>query len=230
MIYTARTPNNTSLVPTAPFMARGLNLAPAKLGDVELFAKPTSNQIAYEVYRGNIEAFLHATATQNRILMGAKDYTFPDTYVPTIPLPLPKTIFSLGEEKKLSAASRATLEKAIEKMEGQSRDLQGKAGKVYLLDKPIFSAIRRTLPPLAPRNIPYVVGYASIHASKAATYIYQGIEAFLATHTYDYKGPYTPIDMSGAMTIMFPFKQGGQTTATGDDNPVPTKRYVSLAI
>lgn len=225
MIYTARTPNNTSLVPTAPFMARGLNLAPAKMGDIEIFSKPTSNQIAYEVYRGNIEAFLYATATQRRVLMGAKDYPFPDTYVPTIPLPLPKTIFALGEEKKLAPASRATLEKAIEKMEGQSRDLQGKAGKVYLLDKPIFSAIRRTLPPLAPRNVPYVVGYASIHASKAATYLYQGVEAFLATHTYDYKGPKEPIDMSGHMRIMVPTKQAVPTQVPEEEsNPIPTKR------
>lgn len=93
MLYTCRTPNNTTLTPTAPFLARGLNLAPAKLGELELFSKPTSHQIAYSIYKDNIEAFLFATATSMKVFLHTKSYTFPDNYIPTFPLPLPKTVF-----------------------------------------------------------------------------------------------------------------------------------------
>jgi hypothetical protein len=95
MLYTCRVPNNTTFSPTAPFMARGLNLAPAKLGDIELFAKPNHAQLAYSAYKDNIETFLFATATNTKVLVGTKNYPFPDQYIPTFPLPLPKTVFAI---------------------------------------------------------------------------------------------------------------------------------------
>jgi hypothetical protein len=132
MIYTCRVPNNTIFTPTAPFMARGLNLAPAKLGDVELFSKPNHAQLAYSSYKDNIEAFLFATATKTKVFVGIKTYPFPDTYVPTLPLPLPKTIFAIDGAKKLAPSTKTALEAAMVKMQGELRDLQGKAGILCL--------------------------------------------------------------------------------------------------
>lgn len=224
MIYTSRTPNNTTLTPSAPFLARGLNLAPAKLGDIELFARPTSHQIAYSVYRDNIEAFLFATAVKRKVFLATKCYQFPDEYIPTLPLPLPKTVFLLDGSKNLAPAAKTAISNAMEKMEGEVRDLQGKVGNVYLIGRPKFSAVRKTLPPLAPRNVPYVVGYASIHATQAATTIYQAIEAFLATQTYDYKGP-KPMDLSDKLHIYMPAGSNYFTNRkNNEDDRIPKKK------
>jgi len=84
-------------------------------------------------------------------------------------------------------------------MDGVSRDMGGKTGVVFLIDKPIFSAIRSTLPGIADSKPPYISGYASSHASLAATTIIQFIDAFLATHTYEYKG-----DGSDSMELLRP--------------------------
>jgi hypothetical protein len=225
MLYTSRTPNNTTLTPSAPFLARGLNLAPAKLGDLELFARPTSHQVAYSVYKDNIEAFLFATAVNKKVFLATKCYTFPDTYIPTLPLSLPKTVFLLDGTKNLAPAAKSALTAAMGKMDGEVRDLQGKIGNVYLIGKPKFSAVRTTLPPLAPKNVPYIQGYASIHATQAVTTVYQAIEAFLSTQTYEYKGP-RPIDMSDKYHLYCP---DGQTYSTNrmttDEERLPKKKY-----
>jgi hypothetical protein len=226
MLYTCRTPNNTTFTPTAPFLARGLNLAPSKLGDIELFARPTSHQVAYSVYENNIKAFLFATAMNTKVFLHTKHYVFPDSYIPTFPLPLPKTIFLLDGTKNLAEASKTAIRNAMEKMEGTTRDLQGKTGNVYLIGKPRFSAVRRTLPPLAPKNVPYVSGYASIHATQAVTTVYQAIEAFLSTQTYDYKGP-GPMNMNDTITLYTPPNKFYVTDKRGaTDERLPRKRYM----
>jgi len=196
------------------------------LGDIELFARPTSHQIAYSVYKDNIEAFLHATAVNKRVFLHTKHYPFPDSYIPTFPLPLPKTIFLLEGSKNLTDASKTALQNAMEKMEGTVRDLQGKIGNVYLIGKPKFSAVKKTLPVLAPKNVPYVVGYASIHATQAVTTVYQAIEAFLSTQTYDYKGP-DPMNMSERTHIYAPPNQFYNTNRREIlDDGIPRKRYL----
>jgi len=227
MLYTCRVPNNTIYTPTAPFMARGLNLAPAKLGDIELFARPNHAQVAYSAYKDNIEAFLYATATGNKVLVGVKNYPFPDHYVPTLPLPLPKTVFAIDGAKRLAPSTRTALEAAMVKMKGELRDLQGKTGMVYLINAPIFSAIRTTLPALAPKTIPYISGYASIHATQAITTVYQGIEAFLATQTYEYKGEVGQVYTNDHLALHFP--NGTAYIAKPEHfQNLPRKKYVSI--
>jgi hypothetical protein len=193
MIYTARTPTQV-LKPTAPFLSRGLNFAPAKISDLEIFAKPDRVQLAYGDYEKNIGAFVFATATRAKVFIGMRSYVFPHAYVPSIPIPLPPTIFALEGTKQLATKAKEQVNKAMEKMEGESRDLGGRAGTVWLINKPIFSAIRSSLPGIASPRIPFVAGYCSSHASFAATTILQFIDAFLATHTYEYKGEHITDD------------------------------------
>jgi hypothetical protein len=227
MLYTCRVPNNTTFTPTAPFMARGLNLAPAKLGDIELFAKPNHAQLAYSAYKDNIEAFLYATATQTRVIVGVKNYPFPNHYIPTFPLPLPKVVFAIDGAKRLAPSTKTSLEAAMVKMDGELRDLQGKTGMVYLIKSPIFSAIRTTLPALAPKTIPYISGYASIHAAQAITTVYQGIEAFLATQTYEYKGEVGSVDTKDHLRFHLPKGTGYITDLDDNNDHLPRKRYAA---
>jgi len=73
MIFTARQAGS-GRVSTTPFIARGLNLAPEKITDLGIFAKPTKTQIAYGDYEKNISAFCFATATKLPVLLGLCNY------------------------------------------------------------------------------------------------------------------------------------------------------------
>jgi len=187
MIITARDPTG-HLVPTAPFTTRGINLAPAKISELNIFSKPKKTQIAYGDYEKNIEAFTYATSIKEKVLLGLRNYPFNNNYIPTVPLGLPRTVFSIDEKKNIPPATREVLNRAMKVMEGSVRDLGGKAGTIYLIDKPKFTAIRSTLPPIMSMRPPTITGYASAPASLAATTILQFIDAFLATQTYEYKG------------------------------------------
>jgi hypothetical protein len=99
-------------------------------------------------------------------------------------LPLPKTIFQLA--KRPSATFTASLLEKLGKFELEKLDI-GKGNPVYTMAKPIPDVIEKFLPQFCQAQGPVVNGVAQLVASKAMCTIYRCIEAFLRTHTYDFK-------------------------------------------
>jgi hypothetical protein len=232
MLYTAREPTSV-LVPTAPFIAKGINLAPAKLSDLEMKAKPTTLQLAYGEYAWNLPAFMYATATKAKAPLGLRNYPFPDKFIPTIPLPLPPVIFQLDSKKKLSKEAADKLEVGLKAQGGTLRDLGGSTGKIWLVERPTFSAIRSALPGLCNPSLPFIEPYAKTHAASALTTAYQFIEAFLSTQSYTFKGDWDKEDTHMKPTHLNPWKRKNlddhaPVAKTVSTFPSPLSLYLTL--
>lgn len=182
MIYTASQPSK--LVPsTKEFVARALTgLTIGRLGEINMFGKPTEHQLAYDGYKANIECFLAATALGKKVSTRIEHHPFPASYTPTVTLPLPQVVFQL--QGNPTAADLKKLEGKLEK-EGMER-LQIKNKNTFVLKKPSATSIRN-LSKMCPPTCAFLEGYAQLIGASSLLPIYEFVDAFLATHTYSYK-------------------------------------------
>lgn len=77
---------------TTVFAEKGLvEMTVGRLGDSGT-SVPNEQQLAYDVYRANIEAFIAATARKEKLPCNSPAYPFPTEYVRALPLPVPSTV------------------------------------------------------------------------------------------------------------------------------------------
>jgi len=185
MIYIARTTDKKAM-PTIAFSQRGITgLTQGRISDITLFAKPNEQQLAYDGYRGSIEAFIYATATRRKVLCISGQFPLPSTYEPCTPLPYPQTIFQLA--KKPSDDFVRQLSDALEPY-GLERINVGKGNHTFSLRRPTYDLLLNRLHPYSNNSSPQIDSFAQLNASRAFLQIYQFVDLFLATNTYEYKG------------------------------------------
>jgi len=184
MIYIARDVSPTAK-PTAAFTSRGIsNHTQCNLSSIHLFAKPDQQQLAYSGYAKSIEAFIAATRNQTKYTTSAESYPL-EKGGWAVPLPMPRLLFQLA--KKSSDATVAAILTKFEKL-GVTRVEVGKQFPAFLLDRYNFDIVERVLPPLCHERGPILEGITQLIAMKRMMPVYRAVDAFLATHTYEFKG------------------------------------------
>lgn len=184
MIYIA-SDLQKNLVPSLDFSNRGLTgLTQGRVSDIVLFGKPTAVQLAFSGYKDAIEAFLYATAVGKKTLVSAGHFPIPTDYAPTVPLPLPQTIFRLAK-----AANPEQLKKLKEALEsaGIKEVSVGKGLPSFTVTTPSFKHLSSSLPTICSPTAATVEGHAQLGGSTASLRIYQCIDLFLRVNTYSYK-------------------------------------------
>lgn len=176
---------SASNVLTTEFKIRGLrNLTVGRLSQIHIFAKPTEPQFAYGGYKSNIEAFVAATIRKEKLLTNQEEYPLPESYIPTVPLPLPQLICKLKTSLTTSQ---------IEKILGKWRDEEiapidiGKGGPAFEILAPSWKVAFTSIKELAQLQCARVDKRAQVGDLQLLRPVYQFIDGFLATNTYPYK-------------------------------------------
>jgi hypothetical protein len=168
---------------TREFLSRGLNsFTVGRIGDIGVFGKPLAHQLAYDGYKANIECFLTATATNKKISCSHECCPFPESYKSTVPLPLPRVVFTLVgtlSSEQITRFEQAYGTSGLEK-------LVVKDPHTYTLERPTPENIKKLSRGTKDRSIS-LDGYAQIKAVLHLLPIYGMIDSFLATHTYSFR-------------------------------------------
>lgn len=184
MIYLCGIPH-AGLPSTTPFISRGLTgYTVGNLSTVGILGKANQQQLAYSGYKDNIEAFLCATALQTKVITAAEHHIIPSTYVPTIPLAMPRTLFKLA--KKPTPAQLEKLTTALQS-EGINTVQLGKGESSYYLTRPSFGTLITKLPNFCFPRCGSIDGYSHVLASSRMGIIWKCIDLFCAVNTYSYK-------------------------------------------
>jgi len=155
-----------------------------RISDIICFGKADSNQIAYSGYKDNIEAFLFATAMKQKISIATGHFPIPKDYVPTVPLPLPRTLFQLSKKptKEFVEKMKGALEGA-----GITEVFVGKGNPSFVLTTPEFATLTGTIISVSNPRGPVIEGTAQLEAAIYSLRILQCIDLFLRTNTYSYR-------------------------------------------
>jgi hypothetical protein len=185
MIYIARAVDKKAQ-PTIAFSQRGIaGLTQGRISDINLFAKPCEQQLAYDGYRNSIEAFIFATAVGKKVSCSAGQFPIPAAYNPTVPLPLPQTVFQLAKKPSDQFVEQFT--SALEEF-GLEKVNAGKGNPTFSLKRPTLPLLRDKLHIYASASSPQIDSFAQLPASRSFLQIYQYVDLFLAVNTYEYKG------------------------------------------
>jgi len=168
---------------TASFIARNITgYTVASPSDLIVFGKPSIQQLAYDGYNKNIEAFICATSLQKKLHCDQPHYPINADHVVKVPISLPKTAFVLktkqseaGEAKMIAAAKGMGLEKKV----------LGK-GFVWTIERPTIEFLGK-LRQAVPDNCSAVTDYSQYGATIQFYWLMQCVDLFLATNTYSFK-------------------------------------------
>jgi len=149
---------------------------------INIFAKPLINQIAYAGYKANIEAFLFATAVQQKVSTITRSYPLnPVSVNISIPFPAPSIAFKLANSRP-SASFQKTFDSAVAKVEG--RKSQSGKTTIYTIPSckpnPLLSFHK-----VADENPIYVENHMTTEAAMHYKQINAFIELFLRVHIYE---------------------------------------------
>lgn len=200
---------------TREFLARGLNsFTVGRLSDIGIFGKPNFPQIAYDGYKANIECFISATAHGKKVTTATPHAPFPATYDVTVPLPLPRLVFTITAT--LTPADRARFENSLAS-EGLVK-LSVKDNQTYTLSSPTAKTIRK-LSKICRDKTMMLDGYSQLAGLKVILPIYEYIDAFLATNTYSFKqsdvaDKESDLDMNAIMRAKDSYYRTGHSSKT----------------
>lgn len=184
-IYLAKVTSKAA-PPTTAFTTRNISgYTQAKPSELNIFAKPLSDQLAYAGYVQSLEAFLYATQTERKVFCSAPEYPLDSDYLPSVPIPLPLIVMRLNKTT-LNGVQQAAINTIMEKIQGEKKEMKG--APVYTISKVSFKALRVGLPPKSSPNTPFIDGHCSPQAGYHTARIIQCIDLFLRTQTYEYKG------------------------------------------
>jgi hypothetical protein len=165
---------------TAAFLARGLSeftvTAPS---DLLVFGKPSNQQIAFDGYSANIEAFIAATSWKQKLFCDQSHYFINADHKITVPLALPRTVFTLkskptesGEAKMLAAAADM----------GIKVEHVGK-GTYYTIERPTIEFLAK-IKGVAPDTCANFTDYSQLGATMHFYLLVQIVDLFLATNSW----------------------------------------------
>lgn len=178
-IYLAKHVQNTFNGPSL-FRERGImGLVPGKLSELAIVGIPAEREFAYDGYYRNIDAFLYATATKEKVWCHLPGFTSDFQITPSIRFLLPPIAFvpsfavsSDGEDKLVQKLGRGTS--------------KGKVGKtvVYNITREVGKDELDKL--IINSSDSYASGPDTVTpiGLRAGRFIQTIISAFLATHTY----------------------------------------------
>jgi len=155
-----------------------------RISDVVCFGKADQNQVAFSGYKDNIEAFLHATAVGKKTSISAGHFPIPFDYIPTVPLPLPRTLFKLA--KKPSPEFIVKMKEGLERF-GITEVFVGKGDPSFVLDHPGYQSLMSNVRAISLPRGPVVEGVSQLESTILSLRLYQCIDLFLRTNTYSFK-------------------------------------------
>jgi hypothetical protein len=174
---------------TKEYIARGLEgLTVGKIGDVPIFGRANSQQLAYDGYRANIECFIQATASKTKIVTSSEGFSFPDDYEFQAPFALPRTVFKLSGD--MSTEQRGRFENSL-RSEGLEK-VDGKEKNLYTIQRPSPTTLKKLKQIAHPRTI-HLTDYAQLEGTLDLLPVFNYLDAFLATNTYSYKKSDYPV-------------------------------------
>jgi hypothetical protein len=179
------------------------------VSDSSILIAPTRRQIAYDGYKANIDAFVHATAHKSTVSTAAVFLGIPEDYTASFPLPTPNVSFEFV--KPLPADKEAVFMERMAKYNVQKHQ-RGKA-YVFTLDRPPLSLIIGSIARLSKDGVPPLAGYVTPMGFVASYKLYQLVDLFLRVNTY----PFCPSESSGS-------HKEGQVTLTGLEIMITSKR------
>lgn len=178
MLYYA--PFNNTVSDDARFTSRGA--AGHMQGPVSRMITevvPEARQIAYSVYKDNIDIFLAATALKRTVPIssGSCDVEF---IAHTFPLSYPKTVVSFKLKKEhLDIAMKILRDHSAEvtKIEGMP-----KFPDAYALESPDIRSLMEIAPAAGPS--PVIGGTCGVKSTLALSKVFQAVELYMRTNTY----------------------------------------------
>jgi hypothetical protein len=171
------------LYATASFIARNITgHTVASPSDLTVFGKPSGQQIAYDGYSKNIEAFICATSLGKKLYCDQPHYPINADHIVKVPIQLPRTVFA-PKTKQSEEGERRVLEAA--KGMGIEKRVIGK-GAVFTIERPTIEFLGK-LRKIVPDNCAAVTDYSQYGATLQFYWLIQCVDLFLATNTYAYK-------------------------------------------
>jgi len=171
---------------------------------LDLQAFPDERQVAYDIYKQNIDVHLAATLAQKRVSATADTIVMPPVKI-TFPLPLPRVVMSFNLKPEYLRVALATLRAKC----GPVTEVEGiaKHPNAFVIENPDPNTIFL----LAPKAIdpPFVAGACSPEGLRAILSVYEMVELYMRTNTYPaFKGNETDeaarrprCDMERATTV-----------------------------
>lgn len=177
-VYIAKKVAPVAVAP-APFQARELrNYAPAAVSTIGIRGIAHYREVAFQLYRSNIDAFCASSIKNTRIYTGASGYFDHNLTESTLPLPVPSVAFSprvkLSDDQAKAALAKLG-ETASMKVIGKTQE--------FTIPSPSFN---RLAPFIAFSNPNFAVSTTKLSALGFGAYIkaISLVDAFLATHYY----------------------------------------------
>lgn len=223
---------------TSIFAERGLSgKTQGLISGIELFAKAKNTQLAYSGYKDNIEAFVSATASREKILVSAGHFPIPNGYGVTMPLPLPRVVYKLN--KPPTSDGLAKMRAGLARYGLRDAEL-GKGNPVFTLEAPDFRTLQENIPRVCQPRTGTVEGYAQMEIIPSVLKLYQCVDAFLATNTYFYREgsenlppSVDPVHQAGDFQELrmrsYWYAQGHDKTTPISDDHIPKRRRIGNA-
>jgi len=164
------------------FSSRGItDLTITRLGDVNVFAKPQFEQLAYSGYKNSIEAFMYATEIGKKVSTQSRSFPTGLIYPPTVPIKNASISFKLAARKP-SQKFTESFDKSIEKLNGKKTQ----SGQTTIYTIPNCPAIPLSQFEKVAADVPvYVENHASPAGATQLVIIKYFIDLFLRTHIYE---------------------------------------------
>jgi len=186
--YLAKRAQNSAQV-TAAFIQKGISgLTQAKMSELPYMARANQHQLAFDGYKANIDTFLYATATKEKIYTTATEAGIPASFEPKIPLRLPGVYFQFKRDPN-EQSKAAMMEKYA--VYGIKELTFGKA-IIYTMSNPNITILKEKLIPVIKESCTPVSSYISVQAYISAFTCLCIIDLFLATNTYPYSRTLEP--------------------------------------
>jgi hypothetical protein len=166
---------------TAAFQSRGLDqYTVGVMSKVTIIGKPTVNQLAYDGYRENIEAFVCATAMKTRVNCMQPSYPVPGDKS-TVPIETPQVWF-----KPLKSMSNDAELRMIEKNKecGIEKVTMGK-GKTYIAKTPTKTFLEKIQGSVFDQGNG-IEDHSTVKAALDFIKLVEIVDYFLATNTYSF--------------------------------------------
>lgn len=183
MIYTARPPVSTTIPQHVSFVQRKIeNLSQSRLTDLNIYGKPAVQQIAFDNYRSNFEAFIWSTFAQKKTNVAYTAFPIPNYFgAHKFPLPLPQTTFHTKTKLNPEQQGRMMTSLAPYGIETVS---MSKTTTAYTLARPTYEILKDKIQYVASTNTVTPKGHSSVHGTMVAARLYAMIEGAMRTHTY----------------------------------------------
>lgn len=145
-------------------------------------SKSLVRQLCFDAHRANIDAFVYATAIQQKVLLSGSAFSLAN-YQHELPLPAPRVVFIPKDD--MPKDIREKMMSALEMFDVGTHAVS-KQTTAATLGSPSFNIVREKLIHAAKPGITSLDNHCTVEAAAASEIIYKAISRFLATNSYPF--------------------------------------------